>query len=48
MLLNVIAAYDGWAYIIMGQRGYEGAGVSVFKYSPTGPREVGIAYNYGC
>ena len=48
MLLNVIAADDGWAYIIMGQRGYEGAGVSVFKYSPTGPHEAGIAYSYGC
>jgi hypothetical protein len=48
MLLNVIPAGDGWAYIIMGQRGYEGAGVSVLKYSPGGPRETGIAFSYGC
>jgi hypothetical protein len=48
MLLNVIPADDGWAYIIMGQRGYESAGVRVLKYSPTGPRDAGIAYSYGC
>jgi hypothetical protein len=48
MLLNVIAADDGWAYIIMGQQGYEGQGVWVYKYSPTGPREAGIEYRFGC
>ena len=48
MLLNVIPAADGWAYLIIGRRGYEGAGVSVWKYSPAGPRDTGIAYGYGC
>ena len=48
MLLNVIAADDGWAYIIMGQQGYESQGVWAYKYSPTGPRETGIAYRFGC
>ena len=48
MLLNVIAADDGWAYIIMGQQGYDSQGVRVFKYSPTGPRDPGIAYSHGC
>jgi len=48
MLLNVIADDDGWAYIIMGQRGYESQGVWVLKYSPTGPRDAGIAYGFGC
>jgi len=48
MLLNVIAADDGWAYIIMGQRGYEASGVTVFKYSPTGPRDAALAYAFGC
>ena len=48
MLLNVIAADDGWAYIIMGRQGYESQGVWVYKYSPTGPRETGIAYGFGC
>jgi hypothetical protein len=48
MLLNVIPAADGWAYLIMGQRGYEGAGVSVWKYSPAGLQDTGIAYGYGC
>jgi hypothetical protein len=48
VLLNVIPAGDGWAYIIMGQQGYDGAGVTVLKYSPTGPREAGIAFSFGC
>jgi hypothetical protein len=48
MLLNVIAADDGWAYIIMGQQGYESQGEWVLKYSPTGPRDTGIAYRFGC
>jgi len=48
MLLNVIPAADGWAYLIIGRRSYEGAGVSVWKYSPAGPRDTGIAYRYGC
>jgi len=48
MLLNVIPAPDGWAYLIIGRRFYEGAGVSVWKYSPAGPRDTGIAYGYGC
>ncbi len=48
MLLNVIPAADGWAYLIIGRRSYEGAGVSVWKNSPAGPRDTGIAYGYGC
>src|SRR6266567_2398936 len=48
MLLNVIPASDGWAYLIIGRRGYEGGGVSVLKYSPAGPRDTGIAYGFGC
>jgi hypothetical protein len=48
MLLNVIAAGGSWAYIIMGQRGYESQGVWVVKYSPTGPRDGAIAHVFGC
>jgi hypothetical protein len=48
MLLNVIPASDGWAYLIMGVRGYESIKVSVLKYSPNGPRDTGIGYAYGC
>ena len=48
MLLNVIPASDGWAYLIMGVRGYERMQVSVMKYSPNGPRDTGIGYSYGC
>ena len=47
-LLNVIPAPDGWAYVVMGRRGYESFGVSVLKYSPAGPLDTGIAYGYGC
>jgi len=47
-LLNVIPAADGWAYLIMGVRGYESAGVSVWKYSPFGPQDTGVRYGYGC
>lgn len=47
-LLNVIPAPDGWAYVVIGQRGYESFGVSVWKYSPAGPLDTGIAYGYGC
>jgi hypothetical protein len=47
MLLNVIPASDGWAYLIMGMRGYESIKVSVMKYSPNGPRDTGIGYTYG-
>ena len=48
MLLNIVPAADGWAYVIMGRRGYESAVVSVWKYSSAGPRDTGIAYSYGC
>ena len=48
MLLNVVPAADGWAYVIIGRRGYENAVVSVWKYSPAGPRDTGIGYSYGC
>jgi hypothetical protein len=48
MLLNVIPSSDGWAYIIMGYRGYESMSVTVWKYSPDGPRDTGIAYSHGC
>jgi hypothetical protein len=47
-LLNVIPSPDGWAYVVIGQRGYESFGVSVWKYSPAGPLDTGIAYGYGC
>lgn len=47
-LLNVIPAGDGWSYLIMGERGYESAGVSVWKYSPVGPEDTGVQYAYGC
>ena len=47
-LLNVIASPDGWAYVVMGRRGYESFGVSVWKYSSAGPLDTGIAYSYGC
>jgi len=47
-LLNVIPSPDGWAYVVMGRRGYESFGVSVWKYSPAGPLDTGIAYGYGC
>lgn len=48
MLLNVIAADDGWAYIIMGQQGYDSQAVWVLKYSPTGPREPELRTDLGC
>jgi hypothetical protein len=48
MLLNVIPASDGWAYLIMGVRGYESTKVSVMKYSPNGPLDTGIGFAYGC
>jgi hypothetical protein len=47
-LLNVISSADGWAYVVMGRRGYESFDVSVWKYSPAGPLDTGIAYGYGC
>ena len=47
-LLNVIPSPDGWAYVVMGRRGYESFGVSVWKYSPAGPLDTGIGYGYGC
>jgi hypothetical protein len=47
-LLNVVAAPDGWAYVIIGRRGYESVGVTVRKYSAGGPIDTGIAYSYGC
>jgi hypothetical protein len=37
-----------WAYVIMDGRGYESESVWVLKYSPTGPRDAGIAYGFGC
>ena len=36
-----IPAADGWAYLIIGRRSYEGAGMSVWKYSPAGPLDTG-------
>jgi hypothetical protein len=48
MLLNVIPAPDGWAYIIMAQSGYESSAVTVYKYSPYGPVETGIVDSHGC
>lgn len=48
MLLNVIPAPDGWAYVIIGQMGYESMAVTVCKYSPDGPVETGIGYSHGC
>jgi hypothetical protein len=47
-LLNVIPSSDGWAFVVMGHRGYESFSVSVWKYSPVGPLDTGIAYGYGC
>ena len=48
MLLNVIPSADGWAYVIMGGYGYESTAVSVWKYSPVGPQDTGLAYIFGC
>jgi hypothetical protein len=48
MLLNVIPAPDGWAYVIMGQSGYESMTVTVYKYSSDGPVETGIRDSHGC
>jgi len=47
-LLNVAPSPDGWAYVIVGQRGYEGFGVTVLKYSPDGPLPAFIHYGAGC
>jgi hypothetical protein len=47
-LLNVIASPDGWAYVIIGRSGYEGMGVTIYKYSADGPIETGISYSHGC
>ena len=48
MLLNVIPAEDGWAYILMGDAVYEAAGITVWKYSPFGPVSMGLEYVHGC
>ena len=48
LVLNIVPAADGWAYVIVGRRGYESVSVSVLKYSPDGPRDTGVAYSYGC
>jgi len=48
MLLNVVPAAEGWAYLITGRRGYENVDVSVWKYSSVGPHDAGIRYRYGC
>jgi hypothetical protein len=48
ILLNVIPDEDGWAYVILGNRGYESISVSVWKYSALGLQDTGIGYPYGC
>ena len=48
MLLNVMPSSDGWAYVVLGYRGYENIAVTVWKYSPDGPRDTGLAYAHGC
>ena len=48
MLLNVVPASDGCAYLVMGYRGYESMAVTVWKYSRDGPRDIGLAYSHGC
>jgi hypothetical protein len=48
ILLNVIPGEDGWAYVILGDRGYESISVSVWKYSALGLQDTGIGYSHGC
>jgi hypothetical protein len=48
LILNVIDAADGWAYVLVGQRGYEGVWIDVLKYSPDGLQPIGVPYVYGC
>jgi hypothetical protein len=48
ILLNVVPADDGWAYLLMGQGGYEYWGVSALKYTPLGPMPTGIHWGHGC
>jgi len=46
-LLNVIPSHDGWSYVIMGSQRYESFGVSLSKYTPDGPQDVGVGYGCG-
>src|SRR5205823_2143058 len=47
MLLNVVAAPDGWPTSSSAQNGYESTGVNLYKYSPRGPQWV-AGYSEGC
>jgi hypothetical protein len=47
ILLNVVQAPDGFAYVIMQHSGYESFGISVFRYSSDGPVDTGIGYGEG-
>jgi len=46
-LLNVIPSHNGWSYVIMGSQRYESFGVSLSKYTPDGPQDVGVGYSCG-
>ena len=48
MLLNVIPGVDGWARLIFGYVGYESRGVTVSKYTPQGPIDIGVRHGSGC
>jgi hypothetical protein len=48
LLLSVVPAADGWAYMILAHVGYESRAVTVWKYSPHGPLDTGIVLASGC
>jgi hypothetical protein len=48
VVVNVAPSADGWAYLLVGSRGYESRGVALMKYSPFGPQDTGRGIGYGC
>jgi len=47
-LLNVIAASDGWAYLIENFGGYESDAIVLRRYTADGPVETGVFWATGC
>jgi hypothetical protein len=48
VVLNVVPARDGWAYVVFGQRGYESILITVYRYSERGFVAAGLAFSHGC
>jgi hypothetical protein len=47
-ILNVVAAVDAGSYIIIGEPGYEGFSVRLYKYAADGFADTGIGSTSGC